>query len=915
MPTRTRANAMSPPSSRARKAALAIGLSGIAGVACAAGPEPRLSFVVGDQFFCGGDRFSPIDFKAEKFCPEFLEDQPTSMFLIAEGDFCQDYDGEHRFASPQSVLTFSRGAGTSGGIIGFDVNANTSGAVSMARGPSGEMQTVQIMADAVVENPFVDPKFLDPDCFGIGSSVTAQIDATVRLTEPGRVFEVEGAFGTLMQFQVGDIVPAGEYTMRVSLFAGYDPLFDPPGTYVLEQVAEMTLEFPDCDGNGINDLLELDSDGNGVGDACEPMQNLTQGTGYANIQDAINAANAFDVIQVAPGFYRQQVNPAGKALVIQSIDPGDPGIVGSTVFSGDLDDNGVGELEPLLVVSGEDNGTVISGLTFTRGFPGGGGIAGSAPILDRCSFFDNSADFGAGVTVFDAAPIFLNCRFESNIATVNGGGADVFGGSLAEFIDCEFQNNLAGVGGGLHVFDATAVVTDSLFFQNGATLGAGLAVVAQSSVAIDRSTFDNNTGEIGAGLFANTQSLVAVGDSFFLNNFASNSGGGFYADATEAVAISSSEFSGNSADRGGAATFSNALDTTLVENDIEFNFARLGAGIEILAGSDVDIIETQFTSNQASESAGGLVVFDSLVDIERSTFFSNTALAAGGGAALAADARVVIRDSLFESNAADFGGGLYVENSASVFRVNTTEFFRNNARIGGGIAVRPSATMLVSDSLLTQNVAEFGGALDVFNGSLTVRSSTISLNTFVNGGDGSGISSGGQIAALTVRNSIVWDDSFFLGSATQPTIEYSVIPGGFPGTGNVSGDPLFENAPDRNFALRANSSAIDAGSNNFPTGTSTDFYGQPRFQDDSGVADTGDGVAPIIDIGAAEFQGTSPSLCLADFNADGFVNILDVVAFIAVWNNQAPGADYNADGFINILDVVAFIAVWNAGCP
>jgi hypothetical protein len=55
-------------------------------------------------------------------------------------------------------------------------------------------------------------------------------------------------------------------------------------------------------------------------------------------------------------------------------------------------------------------------------------------------------------------------------------------------------------------------------------------------------------------------------------------------------------------------------------------------------------------------------------------------------------------------------------------------------------------------------------------------------------------------------------------------------------------------------------------------------------------------------------------LCVADVNQDEAVDILDVVAFVNVWNAQGPGADFNEDGTINILDVVAFIDLWNAGC-
>jgi uncharacterized membrane protein len=54
--------------------------------------------------------------------------------------------------------------------------------------------------------------------------------------------------------------------------------------------------------------------------------------------------------------------------------------------------------------------------------------------------------------------------------------------------------------------------------------------------------------------------------------------------------------------------------------------------------------------------------------------------------------------------------------------------------------------------------------------------------------------------------------------------------------------------------------------------------------------------------------------CPADWNADGSVNIFDVVAFITDWNNTVDGTDFNGDGSINIIDVVAFITAWNVGC-
>ncbi|MCC7387876.1 MAG: hypothetical protein IT431_03820 [Phycisphaerales bacterium] len=54
--------------------------------------------------------------------------------------------------------------------------------------------------------------------------------------------------------------------------------------------------------------------------------------------------------------------------------------------------------------------------------------------------------------------------------------------------------------------------------------------------------------------------------------------------------------------------------------------------------------------------------------------------------------------------------------------------------------------------------------------------------------------------------------------------------------------------------------------------------------------------------------------CAPDFNADGSVNTLDVLAFLGAWGADDPGADFNADGVINTLDVLAFLSAWSLGC-
>ena len=55
-------------------------------------------------------------------------------------------------------------------------------------------------------------------------------------------------------------------------------------------------------------------------------------------------------------------------------------------------------------------------------------------------------------------------------------------------------------------------------------------------------------------------------------------------------------------------------------------------------------------------------------------------------------------------------------------------------------------------------------------------------------------------------------------------------------------------------------------------------------------------------------------LCLADFNGDGALNILDFVAFQEAFVAGDGAADANGDGVLNILDFVAFQGAFTGGC-
>lgn len=70
------------------------------------------------------------------------------------------------------------------------------------------------------------------------------------------------------------------------------------------------------------------------------------------------------------------------------------------------------------------------------------------------------------------------------------------------------------------------------------------------------------------------------------------------------------------------------------------------------------------------------------------------------------------------------------------------------------------------------------------------------------------------------------------------------------------------------------------------------------------------GDAALVDV----FLQIPPAPCEADFNGDGVVNTIDVLAFLNAWTVHDARADFNGDGTIDTRDVLGFLNAWTVGC-
>jgi hypothetical protein len=77
------------------------------------------------------------------------------------------------------------------------------------------------------------------------------------------------------------------------------------------------------------------------------------------------------------------------------------------------------------------------------------------------------------------------------------------------------------------------------------------------------------------------------------------------------------------------------------------------------------------------------------------------------------------------------------------------------------------------------------------------------------------------------------------------------------------------------------------------------------------------GPAPVIDMGAHEFQGTSPVACSGDANGDNLVNGADLSILLGQFGQSVPpggGADLTGDGVVNGADLSVLLARFGSAC-
>ncbi len=418
---------------------------------------------------------------------------------------------------------------------------------------------------------------------------------------------------------------------------------------------------------------------------------------------------------------------------------------------------------------------------------------------------------GGGMYNYYSSPAITNCTFRGNLAGYGGGMCNRNFSSPA-VTDCTFWGNTGGYGGGMYNYYSSPVVTNCIFDSNSAYVGGGMSNY-NSSPAVTGCTFSGNSAVWGSGMH-NDSSSPAVTGCTFSGNPADNYGGGMYNNSSS-PAVTGCTFSGNSAWGGGGMSNHNY--------------------------SSPAVTNCTFSGNSADYYGGGMYNNNSSPVVTGCTFWGNSIDLAYYG----------------------YGGGMYNYSSSPV--VTSCTFSGNSATGGGGMSNFDSSSPVVTNCTFSSNLADYyGGGMYNYYSSPAVTDCTFWGNSAYY--DGGGMYNLQSSPAVT--NCILWGDigsEIYTNSGT-PVVTYSDIQGGYAGTGNISGTPMFVDPACGDFHLLPTSPCINTGTNSAPNLPDTDFEGDSRIIDS------------VVDMGVDEFEDGAPWSCLAyDANFNGKIEYVEMV--------------------------------------
>jgi predicted outer membrane repeat protein len=235
-------------------------------------------------------------------------------------------------------------------------------------------------------------------------------------------------------------------------------------------------------------------------------------------------------------------------------------------------------------------------------------------------------------------------------------------------------------------------------------------------------------------------------------------------------------------------------------------------------------------------SGGGVFIVGVSLEIRNCLFTGNVALA-GGGAIYNEQASTLIENCIFSYNKANFGGA--VENRDSKTRIINSVLKFNESSLSGGAVADFDGTPELINAVISGNIARYvGGGFLGNGGDVVITNCSFTGNRADNTGGAIGLWEGRG----RVTNCIFWDNRSGDGSEihdvnTDVAVRYSLVRGGYTGTGNLETSPGFVQSGtwmadgqwmEGDYRLGPSSAAVDSGTSAGAPDYDVEYNRRPR---------------------------------------------------------------------------------------
>jgi len=423
-------------------------------------------------------------------------------------------------------------------------------------------------------------------------------------------------------------------------------------------------------------------------------------------------------------------------------------------------------------------------------------------------------------------------------------------------------------GGGIYCLGAGPSLINNIIINNKSDLGGGIYYVDTSyrELEISNCYIAGNKAVIyGGGIYCAGGGSIL--NCTIKNNSCEGFGGGVRISVgllTDKLLFQNNIVQDNIAMSKGAGK-GGGIDVTgsgvLIENNIiSGNIAGEGAGIK---GSDAKIINNIICNNIAAHfggfgNGGGILTFGYNTEITNNIIINNIALIVGGG----------IYWGVYSGK---INNNIICYNKASGSPIPQCTMY------GGGIAIdQPTAgETIISNCVIANNEAdEYGGGICSYSGISKSKAILLNNTIYMNkaGKSGSGIYMNKE-ASFTIGNSIIYNNinDEIAYETSSPTVTYSNIKGGWPGTGNIDSDPLFVDPFNLDFHIKYNSPCRDAGDKTLGYLSPFDFENDPRI------------AYGEVDMGADEFYNHLYTTGIANHGARVDMKITGIPGTAPLW--------------------------------